>query len=249
MSVVPIIFCLLALLLLPRYLIAGETVRLYMPDAPPLTLHDYQGGYGMVGDVALAAIARSGRLSQLMDEPWPRAQASVADGEDLLIIPLSRTPDREERYSWIAPIMQLERAFFSLDDPVHSFAEARQRYSRIGVGLGTAQVEILRREGFADSQVVQLKLGENPARLLELGRIDAWFTGIPEALYIWNKSIERQNDLQMSPVLASTDLYLACSRLCDQTLIAELRTAVQELEAEGVSQRLRQAYLPLFFVP
>ncbi|MGP0174536.1 substrate-binding periplasmic protein [Pseudomonas sp. NCHU5208] len=248
MSVVPIIFCLLVLLL-PRYLIAGETVLLYMPDAPPLTLHDYQGGYGMVGDVTLAAIARSGRLTQLMDEPWPRAQASVIDGKDLLIIPLSRTPDREANYTWIVPIMPLERAFFSLDDPVHSFAEARQRYSRIGVGLGTAQVEMLRRAGFADSQVVQLKLGENPARLLELGRIDAWFTGVPEALYIWSKAGERQSELRMSPVLASTDLYLACSKLCNQKLIAELRKAVLELEAEGVSQRLRQAYLPASFVP
>ena len=243
MSLVPIIVCLLALLCLPRYLAADEMVKLYMPDAPPLTLHDFEGGYGMVGDVTLAAIARSGRLSSLMIEPWPRAQATVADGEDLLIIPLSRTPEREARYTWIVPIMPLERAFFSLDEPVNSFAEARQRYSRIGVGLGTAQVEILRREGFTESQIIQLKLGENPARLLELNRIDAWFTGIPEALYIWRKSAERQSSLQMSPVLASTDLYLACSKNCNARLVEQLRNAVEQLEAEGVSQRLRRAYL------
>lgn len=239
-----IVFCLLVALFHAAPGVADEPLQLHMPDAPPLTLLQYEGGHGMVGDVTLAAIALSGRLTRVVAEPWPRAQARVATGENLLIIPLSRIPEREDRYTWIAPIMVLERAFFSLDEPVTSFAQARQRYQRIGVGLGTAQVDILRREGFAEEHIVQLKLGDNPAILLERGRIDAWFTGIPEALYIWDRYAERQQALRMSPTLASTDLYLACSKLCDPQLVEQLRAALKDLETRGVSQRLRQAYLP-----
>ena len=239
-----IVFCLLVALFHAGPGVADEPLQLHMPDAPPLTLLHYEGGHGMVGDVTLAAIALSGRLTRVVAEPWPRAQARVATGENLLIIPLSRIPEREDRYTWIAPIMVLERAFFSLDEPVTSFAQARERYQRIGVGLGTAQVDILRREGFAEEQIVQLKLGDNPAILLERGRIDAWFTGIPEALYIWDRYAERQQALRMSPTLASTDLYLACSKLCDPQLVEQLRAALKDLETRGVSQRLRQAYLP-----
>lgn len=239
-----IVFCLLVALFHAGSGVADEPLQLHMPDAPPLTLLHYEGGHGMVGDVTLAAIALSGRLTRVIAEPWPRAQARVATGENLLIIPLSRISEREDRYTWIAPIMVLERAFFSLDEPVTSFAQARQRYQRIGVGLGTAQVDILRREGFAEEQIVQLKLGDNPAILLERGRIDAWFTGIPEALYIWDRYAERQQALRMSPTLASTDLYLACSKLCDPQLVEQLRAALADLEARGISQRLRQAYLP-----
>lgn len=239
-----IVFCLLVALFHAGPGVADEPLQLHMPDAPPLTLLHYEGGHGMVGDVTLAAIALSGRLTRVVAEPWPRAQARVASGRNLLIIPLSRIPEREDRYTWVAPIMVLERAFFSLDEPVTSFAQARQRYQRIGVGLGTAQVDILRREGFAEEQIVQLKLGDNPAILLERGRIDAWFTGIPEALYIWDRYAERQQALRMSPTLASTDLYLACSKLCDPQLVEQLRAALKDLETRGVSQRLRQAYLP-----
>lgn len=239
-----VVFCLLVALFHAGPGVADDPLQLHMPDAPPLTLLHYEGGHGMVGDVTLAAIALSGRLTRVVAEPWPRAQARVASGRNLLIIPLSRIPEREDRYTWIAPIMVLERAFFSLDEPVTSFAQARQRYQRIGVGLGTAQVDILRREGFAEEQIVQLKLGDNPAILLERGRIDAWFTGIPEALYIWDRYAERQQALRMSPTLASTDLYLACSKLCDPQLVEQLRAALKDLETRGVSQRLRQAYLP-----
>ncbi len=244
MPAVPILLFLLAMLAFASPGSANEPVKLYMPDAPPLTLQNYTGGHGMVGDVTLAALARSGHPVQIVTEPWARAQMTVASGHNLLIIPLSRTPDREDNYTWISPIMPLERAFFSMDEPVSSFDEARQHYSRIGVGLGTAQLEILRREGFRENQITQLKLGENPAHLLALGRIDAWFTGIPEAIYIWGKSVHREQKLHRSPPLARTDLYLACSKDCDPQLVEELRKAVETLDQDGTSLRLQHTYMP-----
>ena len=238
-----IVLLLLVALLVAGYVAAAEPLNLHMPDAPPLTLHSDSRGHGMVGDITLAAIALSGRTVRIIDEPWARAQVNVASGHNQLIIPLSRTPDREARYTWIVPVMPLERAFFSLDEPVRNFDQARQRYQRIGVGLGTAQVEILRREGFANEQIIQLKLGENPAILLTLGRIDAWFSGVPEALYIWNQSSPQRQTLRQSPVPASSELYLACSKSCDSQLVEQLKAAVVQLESSGESLRLRQAYV------
>lgn len=239
--------CCCALLCLAGASQAQGVVELYMPDAPPLTFVDLERGHGMVGDVTLAALARAGQLSELRHEPWARAQHRVANGRNQLIIPLSRTPEREPLYTWIVPIMPLERAFFSLDEPVQSFAEARQRYRRIGVGLGTAQVEILRTQGFGEQQIITHTLGENPVHLLERGRIDAWFTGVPEALYLWPQ--QSAHKLRMSPVLTSTDLYLACSKDCDAQLVENLRTAVQSLHDEGISRRLIEVYLPELLEP
>lgn len=234
--------CLVALLApLSLSVKAQEPLELHMPDAPPLTFVSFKGGYGMVGDVALAAIARAGYLSHIYVTPWLRAQQRVSRGHNQLIIPLSRTPEREAQFTWITPIAQLDRAFFSLDAPVANFAEARQRYQRIAVGMGTAQMAILKSQGFSDKQIVSLKLGDNPARMLELGRVDAWFAGIPEGLYLWPKS---SNSLQMSPVMASSDIYLACSKHCDAELQENLRKAVEALRAEGTLQQMLEAYQP-----
>ncbi len=221
---------------------AERTLELYMPDAPPLTFLQLKQGYGMVGDVTLAALARAKHPALLQIAPWARAQKQVSEGRDKLIIPLSRTPERESLYTWIAPIMTLERAFFSLDTPVRDFAEARARYSRIAVGLGTAQLEILKTEGFRPEQIVSLTLGDKPLRMLELGRIDAWFTGVPEGLY--SQLEPSAPRLQMSTPLASTPLYLACSLDCDAALVSSLRAAVESLQADGTAQRMRSAYEP-----
>lgn len=217
-------------------------VDLYLPDAPPLTLVQDAKGHGIVGDATLLALKRAGYRVRIRVEPWARAQKTVMDGRDLLIIPLSRTPEREALYTWVAPVMALDRVFFSLDEPVKSFEEARQRYRQIGVGLGTAQSDILHREGFADEQIRHLVLGDKPAQLLLMGRIDAWFTGVTEGLYIWPQVTDRK--LHMSPPLATTDLYIACSRQCDPQLTDAVAHAMQALRDEGRVQRIQKHYLP-----
>ncbi|WP_374981453.1 ABC transporter substrate-binding protein [Pseudomonas solani] len=216
-------------------------VDLYLPDAPPLTMLEAGNSHGIVGDATLLALKRAGYQVRILVAPWARAQKRTMalkragyqvrilvapwaraqkrtmEGRDILVIPLSRTPDREASYTWVAPIMELQRAFFTLDEPVKDFAEARARYRQVGVGLGTA-----------------LMLGE-------MGRIDAWFTGVPEALYIWPKVSHQR--LRMSPPLAATDLYLACSLACNPQLVDDLRKAIEALRTDGSLKRIQARYL------
>jgi polar amino acid transport system substrate-binding protein len=234
-------FIAISICVLSQEVYSKEKLDLHMAEAPPLTLNNATSGHGMVGDVALAAISRAGYLSQLHVAPWLRAQKRVIEGDNQLIIPLSRTPERENFYTWIAPLMKMERAFFSLDNPVTDLAEARERYKRIAVGVGTPQLEFLKSHGFSDDQIVSIKLNDNPGRMLELGRVQAWFTGVPEGLYHWPGS---RTELRMSPVMFSTDIYLACSRRCDKVLVEELRQAVEALRQEGVVQSIQDSYLP-----
>ncbi|WP_095053824.1 ABC transporter substrate-binding protein [Pseudomonas sp. Irchel s3b2] len=216
-------------------------LELYIPQAPPLTFVDGAEGHGMVGDAVLMAIANAGYVAHVHGLPWARSQKYVSDKQDLLITPLSRTPEREDHFTWIAPIMPMERAFFSLDRQVSSFAQAKKTYRKIGVGLGSAQEEILRAQGFSDEQIYPLTIGDNPAQMLLKGRIDAWFNGVPESQYIWPKVSEQT--LLMSPVMSSADLYLACSRLCSAQLVQDLREAVETLREDGTLARIQQRYL------
>jgi len=220
---------------------APSPVDLFIPDAPPLTIVDDAKGHGIVGDIALMAIANAGYVAHIQALPWARSQKYVSEKQDLLIAPLSRTPEREDRFTWIAPIMTMERAFFSLEHQVSSFAEAKRVYRVIGVGLGSAQEEILRAQGFSKEQIYPLTIGDNPAQMLLKGRIDAWFNGVPESQYIWPKVSERT--LLMSPVMSTVDLYLACSKHCSPERVQGLRDAVETLRRDGTLARIQKRYL------
>ena len=77
--------------------------------------------------------------------------------------------------------------------------------------------------------------------MLLLGRVDAWFNGVPESKYIWRQVSERQ--LLMSPVLMTSDLYLACSKSCSPQMVRSLRDAVQTLHRDASIKRLVERYL------
>lgn len=220
---------------------APMAIELHILDAPPLTFVSDPRGHGIVGDVAVAAMAKAGYAVKIHVLPWARAQKHVSEEQDLLITPLSRIPGRENRFTWIASIMPMERAFFSLDQQVSSFAQAKETYRMIGVGLGSAQEEILRTEGFSDEQIYPLAIGDNPAQMLLMGRIDAWFNGVPESQYIWPKVSKRK--LLMSSVNSSADLYLACSKQCSPQMVQDLREAVEALRADGELKRIHDVYL------
>lgn len=217
-------------------------VELYLPDAPPLTIISEEQRHGIIGDLTLSALAKAGVAVQLRALPWARAQKYVQEKDNALIIPLSRTPERESRYTWIAPVMSMGRAFFSLKWQVKDFEEARQRFRTVAVGLGSAQEEILRANGFSNEQIYAVKIGENPAQLLLMGRVDAWFNGIPETTYIWSKLSPRR--LFRSPELSTLDLYLACSLQCDPELVGSLRQAVEQLRRDGTLEALKREYAP-----
>ncbi|YAF60254.1 Amino acid ABC transporter substrate-binding protein [Pseudomonas sp. E102] len=219
-----------------------RVIELHILDAPPLTLLNDPRGHGIVGDVAVKAITRAGYAVKIHVLPWARAQKHVSEEHDFLIAPLSRIPGRETRFTWISSIMPMERAFFSLDHKVGSFAQAKETFRKVGVGLGSAQEEILRTEGFRDDQIYPLAIGDNPAQMLLMGRIDAWFNGVPESRYIWPKVSKRK--LLMSSVGSSADLYLACSRQCSAKLVEDLRGAVEALRNEGAIKRIHDLYVP-----
>jgi len=217
-------------------------IELHILDAPPLTFVNDPRGYGIVGDIAVQAMIKAGYAVKIHVLPWARAQKHVSEERDHLITPLSRIPGREDHFIWIANIMPMERAFFSLDRQVSNFAEAKEAYRKIGVGLGSAQEEILRTEGFSNDQIYPLAIGDNPAQMLLMGRIDAWFNGVPESRYIWPKVSRRK--LLMSPVNSHADLYLACSRQCSPKMVEALREAVEALRKDGTIDRVHDLYLP-----
>jgi polar amino acid transport system substrate-binding protein len=220
---------------------AAPTIGLYVPEAPPLTMLNQADEHGIAGDIVLQAMAMAGYSAKFSSPPWPRGQREVSIGKDLLITPLTRSQSREDLFTWIAPVMTMDRTFFSLDKRVDTFDEARKTFKLIAVGLGTAQEARLREEGFPASQIYPLKIGENPAQMLLMGRVDAWFNGVPETRYIWRQISDRP--LVVSRVLMTADLYLACSKDCDPQIVERLKTAINTLEANGTLRKIEAGYL------
>ena len=228
---------------------AEQPVSLYMLNAPPLTLiaptdlvdKSKTLGHGFAGDISLMALRRAGFRPQLVELPWRRAQDVVSTGKNLLITPLSRIPTREAHYQWVAPLAPLNRVFVTLKSPINSYEEARQSAGRIGVGLGSAQYDLLLAQGFSKDRIMAANIGVTFAEMLAMGRIDSWFNGDAESLWFWRLS-GNTLPLQIGNPVETSILYLACSLECEADFKNRVALAVEQMRDSGEIDRIIAAY-------
>lgn len=230
---------LLALALWPAR--AGD-VALYLMVVPPFSV-DEPERKGAGGDIALEAIRRAGYQARLQVVPNNRAIATVQAeaSRDTLIVPLARLKEREAGFTWVAPVVRVNRAFFATERSVQSFDEARSAFRVIAVARGTAGVAILHDQGFADSQLYEVADNITAARMLMLHRVDAWYGPVLQ-FRSWLKEVDPQHQLRMSASLGSSVNYLACSRICDPQMRARLAEAVDRMTRDGTIRAIESRY-------
>lgn len=218
---------------------AEPGVALYMMTMPPMVI-DQPGRHGEVGDVVLEAMRRAGVPVRVRVEPNPRAMAMVQQGADAFITALSRTPERERLYTWVAPILPIHRAFYAPGRKVDSYAQAKASFKAIAVSRNTANHDILLRQGFDKQQIVEVNAGESAPRMLLAGRVDAWFNLIPESEMLLHQV--GASGVARGKELGTSDLYLACSVQCDPDKVRKLAAALAAMKADGTSARLMAKY-------
>jgi polar amino acid transport system substrate-binding protein len=230
---------LLALLAAPA--LAAE-VDLYLMEVPPLTLNE-PDRKGIGGDLVMEALKRAGYTARLQVMPSNRAMAQVqhVEARDVLIIPLARQKEREAYFTWIAPIARVQRSFFSLDRKVQSFDEARATFRTIAVARGTAGRNILREQGFPDSQLYEVADTISAARMLMLHRVDAWYGPVLQ-FREWMRETDPQHQVQSGAMLGTTLNYLACSKVCDPVLRTRLADAIDKLTRDGTARAIEARY-------
>ncbi len=214
-------------------------VPLYLMTMPPHVIEE-PGQRGMVGDVVLEAMRRAGLAPQVLVEPNPRAMAAVKQGKNVYIAALSRIAEREPQYTWVAPIMPIDRAFITTGMAVDSYAQARRSFKHIAVSRDTANYQILLAEGFAPEQLVPLNAGESAPRMLLAGRVDAWYNLVPESMTLLHRIGAPK--VVIGKRLSPTDLYLACSLDCAPDQVARLRASLAAMRQDGSLARLIRHY-------
>jgi polar amino acid transport system substrate-binding protein len=221
---------------------AQMPLRVMAVDAPPQSRAEDERG--IMSDAMMEALRRAGLEGKLEFPPWPRAQEEAQAGKDILIIALSRTPARENKYTWIYPVLKLDRAFATTGRQVSSFAEARENFHQIAVALRSAQYDILLKEGFTTDQFSTLLIErqEKIPTLLVMGRVDAWFSSIAEIKYAIRGNADAANVVIGPPVGDGTLQYLACSLDCNPDLVAKLRQAAVEMKMDGTMDAIVAMY-------
>lgn len=149
----------------------------------------------------------TGRTPQFY--PWSRAQKLTQIRGNHLIFPLTRTPEREDLYDWLIDVAPIEYVFVTLDGRELTLKEAK-KLERITVQHSTPFQQFLTRHNFTNL-IATPSSSETPLRLLEGGRVQAWFTSKALAHYaLEGKSFAQK--AKMSHPIKTSRVFIASSK-------------------------------------
>lgn len=232
------------ILLLAAALQAGQVaaagLQLVTENYPPYNFssRDSRRIEGVSTDIVRELMSRAGQGYTLQLLPWQRAISLAEKRPQTCVFSMSRTPEREQRYRWIGPLVANDWVLFARSSDQRRLARLDDaRPYRIGSYQGDAIVQYLRERNFDVD--VAVSDDRNPPKLLAR-HIDLWATGRLIGLHM----LQQQKIAGIEPVLIfhRTEMYLACSRQLPEALVDKLNLLLRQMENDGSIARVYARY-------
>lgn len=167
--------------------------------------------------------------------PWNKSYNAALNTPDNCVYTTAVTDERTPLFKWIHPIDTTRLIIYKLKGkPLTASSLDELKGKKIGSYTGDAAAEFLKSKGFAVDEAPADNV--NPKKLVT-GRIDAWITTDTSGL-----KLAREAGVEVEEVMVAHEhpLGLACNRTVDDAIIARLQKALDDLNASGEGDKIRQ---------
>lgn len=216
--------------------------RVVSGDLRPFAVENHPEAPGMLVELVETMASRTQRSVKVEFYPWARAVSVTQSDSRCAILPLTRTPEREEKYQWLVKLYQQSFAFITPagKKPVNSVDDARQM--KIVVLRGSPNVTQLKNHQFNTAKIVEENSVETMLKDLDSGIVDAIYGGDVINMETVRSSGRNLQNYHVGLVLEKGEIWLAGSRGFTQTDIDALRDAYIGLKKDGTYNRLLKKY-------
>ena len=225
----------------------AQELTVVTEEWPPYNYEENQEVTGLSTEIVKAALEKAGVAAKFGVYPWARAYKMALENENVLIYTIIRTPEREELFKWVGPLVPSSK--FSLyklktraDIALQSLADAK-RY-KIGVMRDDSTYQFLASHGFKDDEQLEIVPSEDlNVKKLFAKRVDficGNSIGLPERMNFFWLPYE---EVEAAIFLFEQGLYIAFSKSTSDELVAKVSKAFEEIKAEGKIEVFMKKYV------
>jgi ABC-type amino acid transport substrate-binding protein len=216
------------------------SLRIVSAHLPPLVVENGGKRPGALQEVVIELCRRVRRAPTLEFLPWKRAIAVAQVAPRTAIFPLTRTPEREPQFRWLAPLFEENYVFLARRGQRFDVQQPeRMKQQRITLIRGAAHVTLLRELGY--ETIVEARSIDEVHRFLVHGVADAAF-GEREIVRSSLRSRGQQDDFEISEPVRKTAAWLAGSPDFSEAEAAVYQRAMQEMVADGIHGAILRRY-------
>jgi polar amino acid transport system substrate-binding protein len=218
-----------------------QPLRLVAGDLAPFAAKQSTNGPGALVEVAQEMVRRATGTSVTLEFfPWKRAIAMVETGPRVATLPLTRTPERESRYRWLARLYWQNFVFVALRGHLDLSDPNRLKDKHISVLRGSPHMHALREAGFR--HVIECNTVVECMRMVRAGFVDATYGG--EAIH--RAAAGKANDFVYSSTFREGEIWLAGSLDIPENEAQVWQAALASMRSDGSYARILRKYgLPL----
>lgn len=224
---------------------AAQDVEAFCEEFPPLNFLRDGKPAGIASDLLQRACDRAGITCGIHIVPWARAYHTALTQKNALVFSTMRTPEREDAFLWIGPVLPRVSSLYVLSTTPFS---ADRLSGKDGFVIGTVyndvSIEELRRIGVPDSAMEKAPTLDDTRRKLMAGRVAAVVD--TETSMKWFLKTHGYDENQVRAVMKlseSGDYYYALNPGTDPDLVRRLREGLEAVVAAKALPEIVDAYL------
>lgn len=215
-------------------------LKLMVGDMAPYSMAAGTVGPGSMVEITQALAQRMGMPMEVQFYPWTRALAMVSLAPRTLVLPLTRTAERENKYRWLLKLYRQTFIFVGQRGNPQLGDPAQLLHARLVVLRGTPHKRLLQDAGYTD--ISECATVRECIRMVKKGIADASFgaedTHRSAASMDGNKAAE----FSYSPVFRQDDVWLAGSLDFTEEEARKWRTTMETLRSDGTIARIMHKY-------
>lgn len=224
----------------PRAFAAAPELRIATSQLAPYAIEDGPNAPGALHELVQAILQRAGVPARINFVPWKRAVYETHSLKRTAVFPLTRTPEREPAFRWLAELYREDFLFLALRDGRFRWrAPLDRKEARIGILRGSAMVAVLREMGYR--RIIETDSVRESVRFLEGGMVDA----VMSDRYIVGHAVKgrpNQERFVTSEPIRSTVTWLGGSLDIPEEEAARMQKALAELVEDGSYARILKKY-------
>lgn len=212
----------------------------YTFQVPPATVAEVPGpGQGIVHEIVEELARRVGQPAVIEYVPWAEAQRLASSQAPVGILALTRTPERESQYRWIAKLVADELLVAGRKGvDVASLDGLRDRPT--GVLRGSGAEVLLRDKGFRKIAAAPEEW-LNASRLRD-GTIDAWIAPRMMMMHAWKEAGGDPRALVVGAPVRPSEIWFAASKGVPEDDVQRWQNAFDAMRADGSYARILDKY-------
>jgi len=228
-----------ALTLLPVAALPSEPLRLVVGEMPPYAMSDDPSGPGALVELTQELGRRVGEPVQVAFYPWTRALLASQQPRTL-VLPLTRTPERERNYRWMVKIYKQKYLFIGRHGDRQLSDPALLRNARVVVVRGTPHKRTLIDAHYA--HVSECTTVKECMRMVKKGIADATYGAEDVHRYTAKLDGNKESEFEFSPVFQSGEVWLAGSTDISEEEARKWRSALESARTDGAIARILRKY-------